>query len=38
MKAKAKDKDMIITDEVISSDNKDEIRNNVERNSKINIK
>ena len=38
MKAKAKDKYMIITDEVISSDNKDEIRNNVERNSNINIK
>ena len=35
---KAKDKDRIVTDEVISIINKEKIRNNVERNSNIKIK
>ena len=37
-RTKVKDKDMIITDEVISIAKKDEIRNDVGRDSNINIK
>ena len=37
-RTKVKDKDMIITDEVISIAKKDEIRNDVGRDSSINIK